>query len=571
MMLIHFIFVRAYCIVIVVYYVAVAVYVSDERLFLHSSQIQSHERSKGPHLQVGMEVEYNVAQEQPGKWSAIRCKVLPRGTVSHDAISEQTYIGTVVKDVRKATLFHARDAHRKRNVDDKIRGDIKITGIADTTAAVAASTRFAKPTKAKPHKEVATPAVAADSTASTSTPLTPAEEAAILPTGTVGDIMHYVDSDCAGTLLCTGDIVEFKVACNKRTKVRSAVQIKLKQMAAESREKGVVSMLKEDGKSGKIMSLTRAPLLIFNTSALLDPSAKLSLNDCVEFNVSSALPSDISSTADDSRLNSRDKKKVALRISLLPAGSVVAEHTDPTVRTGIVLRAPVRGGRTGKSLPGVVLVDAIEGETAPATAAATPATATTNAASIHPATFTLVSSSNSSSSASTSSTAHVQASHYDSTLHHPSCIAERPKVFLNKKGTKVEMKKEKEQKEQKESKKESDDLEDDEDDSDSSRLKFSYSDVIHKSQLQKDDRITFLISTRSAPMNTRRAVQITLVPFRASVLSLTPEGGLLKIMNKSGEVASKEQEQVTYFNRDVLTENVTLGIGDIVQFGKDIH
>lgn len=130
------------------------------------------------------------------------------------------------------------------------------------------------------------------------------------------------------------DVVEFNIAVDRRDFLKRATNIRLVKVAdpqnGELREMGWVTALKEG--FGFIRCCDRDARMFFHYSELLDSNYQVQIGDEVEFMVSE----DMSATK---RLN-------AIRVRVLPKGTIKTEDTDGVRYVGFVEREPAFAGKS---------------------------------------------------------------------------------------------------------------------------------------------------------------------------------------------------------------------------------
>ncbi|XP_033741037.1 cold shock domain-containing protein E1-like isoform X1 [Pecten maximus] len=142
--------------------------------------------------------------------------------------------------------------------------------------------------------------------------------------------MPFGDKDQIGDYtLCQGDLVEFKVATDRRDKLQRATSICLLEKETfeqnkEKRETGVIVSLK-DG-YGFIHCAERDSRMFFHFSEMLSGDKEVKPQEEVEFTVTQDL-----STPD---------RLMAIRIKYLPKGSVNFTHVRPEKYIGTIEREP---------------------------------------------------------------------------------------------------------------------------------------------------------------------------------------------------------------------------------------
>ncbi|KMS86821.1 hypothetical protein BVRB_033630, partial [Beta vulgaris subsp. vulgaris] len=118
--------------------------------------------------------------------------------------------------------------------------------------------------------------------------------------------------------LLPGDEVEFKIAMHNRTRAKSATEITLIVPSPIGRERGIVTVLKQQ--YGFIKCESRQDPLFFHFSEVLDPNATIHVGNEVEFNI-----------------NHGKDQLSASRLTILPAGSV---HFNAIDLQGTVIQEP---------------------------------------------------------------------------------------------------------------------------------------------------------------------------------------------------------------------------------------
>ncbi|XP_071942892.1 cold shock domain-containing protein E1-like isoform X2 [Antedon mediterranea] len=151
--------------------------------------------------------------------------------------------------------------------------------------------------------------------------------------------LSYGEKDVFGSYtLNEDDTVEFQIATDKRDLLQRATSIKLMidtfEAVKEEREMGIVAAIKEG--FGFIKCVNREPRMFFHFSELLE-SGDLHISDEVEFTV---IPDPNS-----------PKRQIAVRIKLLPKGSVCFEIIQPERVQGTVEKVPANlwGKSPGKN------------------------------------------------------------------------------------------------------------------------------------------------------------------------------------------------------------------------------
>ncbi len=150
-----------------------------------------------------------------------------------------------------------------------------------------------------------------------------------------------------GVRLIAGDEISFQIKLNRLFGKRHPTAIKLVRMAGE-RETGVISSLKTDNGYGFISRLTAVEPLFFHITQLLPASASLApasnsggpapsapstdskapalaVGDCVSYTV---IESTSGGGKKSSAASSAGGASVAVRLQLLPAGTVTVETVD---------------------------------------------------------------------------------------------------------------------------------------------------------------------------------------------------------------------------------------------------
>jgi len=160
----------------------------------------------------------------------------------------------------------------------------------------------------------------------------------------------FGDKDQKGDYtLDVGDLVEFKIATDRRDKLQRATQITLVldtfKVNGEVRETGVIASTK-DG-FGFIRCAERDARMFFHFSEMLDPDQEVRQSEEVEFTV-------VQDPASPNR-------QVAIRINILPKGSVSFESVRPEKLSGTVEKEPSTHkspvGKSKDSDPGIIMYD----------------------------------------------------------------------------------------------------------------------------------------------------------------------------------------------------------------------
>lgn len=148
--------------------------------------------------------------------------------------------------------------------------------------------------------------------------------------------------------LQVGDLVQFKIATDRRDKLQRATQIQVVtdtfKVNTEDRENGVIASTK-DG-YGFIRCADRDARMFFHFSEMLEPELDVRQGEEVEFTV-------IQDPASPSR-------QVAIRIVRLPKGSVTFESIRPEKCTGTIEKEPAMYKSPGKNKdndPGIIMYD----------------------------------------------------------------------------------------------------------------------------------------------------------------------------------------------------------------------
>eukprot|EP01116_Phalansterium_solitarium_P021947 TRINITY_DN7051_c0_g1_i1.p1 TRINITY_DN7051_c0_g1~~TRINITY_DN7051_c0_g1_i1.p1 ORF type:complete len:1112 (+),score=427.34 TRINITY_DN7051_c0_g1_i1:1242-4577(+) len=211
----------------------------------------------------GMEVEYRVVPESRNRKRAVDLKTLPAGSVKFEDVLDETSRGVVRREPRMGAGAYV--AGQKRNIDQL--GTIALAKAAAEAEAAAEGEQ----------------AAAAES---------------LLGFGAA----DLVDK----TAPYPGDEVEFNVAVDKRTGVRSATNVRIVKRNELSRERGVITAVKEG--FGFIDSAVAEAEYYFSFSEVADADRdKLKADTEVEYSVVTS---------------SWNSKKQAIRLTVLPPGSV---------------------------------------------------------------------------------------------------------------------------------------------------------------------------------------------------------------------------------------------------------
>jgi cold shock CspA family protein len=491
-----------------------------EKMFLHNSQFL-HSLNE---LKPGVEVEFNVTYEMPGKLSAVRANILPKGTVKFEDVLPFVFNGIIAKRInlpiatrdKVAYLSKVRRDNNDHNYQEK--GELKVTQIPNELN-----------NTNKDNKDN-------NNTVS----LQPVKSVSIndLLSFTENDIEINDNNNNITPLLLPGDQVEFKLQIRKQNNTQSITQIKLLQAEVSKREKGIISSITYLGSNnsnnsrdsllssvGKIMALNRSHLVNFTFESFgndiintIEELKQIKVDDCVEFDIVSAIDNQSGKTAE-----------YAVRINKLAAASVVVETIDLNQKyRGTVVSIPIKTTVTQKGRQGTITLDIND--------AALVREQTLNNNSIdesleykdiHPASIT----------------SNLRDCDYDVIRVHPAAIISiRSQPQLQAKATKSDQ-----------------------------SVKFVLSNVTDGNVLAEYDSVEFNLAIRTGSNITgRRAVNVKLLPLQATVETVNNSGsesesGLLSSLSRASATANQQPEQLIFHIKNVNNAPNGLNIGDLVE------
>jgi len=332
----------------------------SDKIFLHATQLQQavaasrkdenpRERRQqgGDQLTVGLEVEFNCVQTEPGKFAAMRVAVLPAGTVQFDELLPYTLTGTVARGVKvrdakaaasapkDSASFSKNDVRREQadqpqggRVSKGDKGEIKNLSFSGDVVPQSGA-EFPLPKEGVQFYDV--------------------------------DVLAPAVANLDTTALVAGDVVTLQLKRHKVSKKLSGASVQLQQMNPTQREKGRVTQLRErDGLGFLSVASRAAPLAFFLKDAPRSGGAAVTVGDCFEFSVVDA-PSKKDAARSAGRSGADEPAAAfAVRLAALPRDAVPdVEQVDRTRKLrGFISQMPEKPGKDGKGAKkaGVVVV-----------------------------------------------------------------------------------------------------------------------------------------------------------------------------------------------------------------------
>lgn len=512
----------------------------SEKIFLHASQVKAgvahatraDERPNASKeiLFVGLEVEFNVVQETPGKWSATRVITLPTGTVQFEETLPTILQAKVTKGIKR------RETNKNAPKPGSDASSFSKNDLRRDQASGAATPARSEGRGEKGELGSLAPLSDSDSLPADLNLTTPISFYEV-------DVLDPA-AGLDATSLVVGDTVELQLKRHKRTGRLTGTRVVLKSIESVGREQGQVVKLKPENGLGYLAIKSKvAPIVFHLRDAPMPKGAKVQIGDCFEFNISE--PTAPSKKDRDRALQQQaDDKPHAVRLTPLPRGSVEVEKVDRTQRIrGFISQVPERGGKNGSKVGNKhgTVVKLVSGPREADYVSSTLASILT-----HPAAWPLVG-------------VEPFNGEYNPTLAHPAYFAKTEQ----KRSESVEEK-----------------------------YPFSFSDIAGNHFLAKGDLLDFYVSERAHPSVSRRAVEITLTPIQGVVdrIEMTPGQaadapnktytGVISVFNPQ---ANHSEESFVFASKDVTIPQSSdatsstaaatpneLVVGDTVEFTEII-